>query len=145
MSLWIKRLHLVFTIGGGFAGFVLSLSNIPGVIGAGFATLVLVTAFAAFYAYAIVVGIRLVEGKPSRRHLIFFYGAQLPVLSSPIFAYQLCAGAFVNVALIGTSLNLNAQLGANFNTTLLQESPWGIGMNLVAFAMLVVVARENDV
>ncbi len=145
MNTWIKRIHLVFTIGGGFTGFVVSLTALPSALGQKVAAVVLVSTCAAFYVYAIVLGVRMAEGRASRSHLLWFYGLQLLVVSSPLIAYQLSSGAHFNLGFIGSSFNWNAQLGANYSVTLLQNAPWGIGVNLIALTMFLIVSRSNEV
>jgi hypothetical protein len=97
------------------------------------------------FAYAIVIGMRIFEGRPARAALLWFYALQIPILSSPRLSFHISAGAHLNVGFLGDALMWHAQLGADFAASLLSGDPWGLGVNLFALALFVTVKRRNDV
>ena len=61
---------------------------------------------------------------------------QVPRFSSPLVAYKLSAGFQLVVALMGGRFNTSFSLGSDFQLNLLQQLPWGAGVNLFALLML---------
>ena len=139
MSPWLKRLHLVATIGGGYTGIVVALiplsSAHQGSAAGQLATLICL----AVFVYGLIVGIRLAEGRPSRTLLLCFYGIQIPRLSSPLIVFGISAGADLNVGFLGDRLYFNWQIGANFNLSHVSAAPIGLGFNVLAIALMATV------
>jgi len=65
---------------------------------------------------------------------------QIPWLSSPLIAYEFAAGFRCTVAVIGGSFKWGVTwLGANYELGLLEDNPWGVGVNLFAVVMFVLL------
>ncbi len=140
MNTWVRWLHLVLTIGGGAAGIATALFALPGAIQKPLLVIV-AAAFIAFYAFGIYVGIQLARGRETRTSLLWFYGAQLPVLSSPILMFFVFSGANLNVGFVGGRLFANWALGSHFAAIWWTSAPWGLGINLVGLAMLALTLK----
>jgi len=142
MNPWLRRLHLVLTIGGGFAGLALSL----GTLGDSFRQSLLAglvnVGVALYFLWAVVIGLRLADDRASRRSFLWLYGVQVPVLSGPVIAYRLSLGAHVSVGVLGDSFHMSWQLGAQYSINLWAgELLWGVGVNLVALCMYFITRR----
>ena len=102
MNAWFRRLLLILTIGGGFAGVLLTIHSLPqGNKVIGYISLL---AFIGLYSYGIFVGFKLSEGPVPLEHLRVYFGLQIPFISSPLIAYRFCSGLSATVAIIQPGL-----------------------------------------
>ena len=134
---------MVLTIGGGFAGVVVSLGTVSDSFRQSLLEGLLNVVVVLYFIYAIVIGIRLAEDRASRRSLFWLYGVQVPVLSGPVIAYHLGLGAHVSVvALVGGSFDLSWWFGGQYNISIHDGDPlWGVGVNFVALGMYLITRR----
>jgi hypothetical protein len=139
MNIWLRRAHLVLTLGGGFMGVVITTAAFKNV-GASVNAIFLLLAI-AFYAFAIAIGLRISEGHPSRSALLWFYGLQIPQISSSLFAYGLSSGLHMSLGILEHTFYWNVQLGCNYEFLLLKPAPLGLGMNIFAALMFVLSFR----
>ncbi len=150
MNAWFRRLILILTIGGGFVGILLtaqSFSQADKVV-----AYIALLAFVGLYGYGIFLGVRLSEGSAPLRHLRLYFGLQIPFLSSPVIAYRFSTGLQVTIAMIQSGVRCDWRLGSEGQFAILSPEPWGIGINLVALAIvcllysrLAVVADDGTV
>jgi hypothetical protein len=144
MKTWLRLLLITLTVGGGFTGLALSLQPMfEGKISEP-ALKVLLLAFAGAYVFVIVSGLLLVINPRRTWPVMIALLLQVPVFSSPIIAYRFSAGFHVTVSIIGGNLSAGFQLGSHWQFNLFQNVPWGIGINLFALCLLVVVARVHE-
>lgn len=107
------------------------------------ATFVFGLGFLALFAFITTSGLVFVHN-PQRTELLMISTAlQIPWVSSPLLAYRLAAGFQVSVALIGGRLNGGFRLGSDFQINVLQRLPWGVGVNLFALLLLVLLVRSR--
>jgi hypothetical protein len=142
MNPWMRRLHLVLTIGGGFLGFVLSLQMLFNQREANAIAYLLFAGFVGFYAFAIYIGFRLAEDPRVTPSLVAFYWLQVPWVSSPLFAWRLSVGFHLSAGLIGGQFSGTFRLGSEWQFSLLRPAPWGLGLNIFALVMAIVVTRQ---
>ena len=140
MNVWLRRFLVVLTVGGGFAGLVLTLQGIFVAQKPFWATYAIGLIFFALYAYGIFIGIFLSEGREPIWQLLFYFALQIPFISSPLFAYRFCAGLQVTVAVIGIGLGWDARFGSEWQFAILSSAPLGFGVNLVALMIVFVLA-----
>lgn len=144
MNLWTRRLFIVLSVGGGYCGavfMVLLFSQVKGQI-AGY---LLVSAMIATFAFGIFGGLRFIEDEEKGlRWLRWFFGIQTPILSSPLFAYQLSSGAGINLSWIGSNLTLFGRFGSEMSVGILQDRPWGLGLNIFALGMFLWTGRLRE-
>ena len=134
MNVWFRRLLLILTIGGGFVGIALTTTlfhQANKVI-----AYVLLLAFIAFYGYGVFVGLKLSEGPAPLGHLRAYFAFQIPLLSSPVVAYRFCSGLQATIAIIPPTLGWDCRLGSEWHFAVLSSDRWGIGVNLVALAIM---------
>jgi hypothetical protein len=137
MNAWFRRLLLILTIGGGFVGLVLTISFFPQankVI-----AYIMLLAFVGLYGYGIFVGLKLSEGSATLGHLRLYFGIQIPFISSPVIAYQFCSGLQVTVAIGQPGFSWGCRLGSEWKLAILSSAPWGIGINFVALAIVLLL------
>jgi hypothetical protein len=147
VNAWFRRLLLILTIGGGFVGVVLTMQFFSQANkGIAYATLL---AFIALYGYGIFVGLKLSEGPTPLRHLRAYFILQIPLISSPLVAYRFCSGLQATVAIIPPSFGFDFRLGSEWHFAVSSSDRWGIGVNLVALAIVFLLysrfaARPED-
>ncbi len=124
-------------IGGGFIGIALtaqSFSQADRVI-----VYIALLAFVCLNGYGIFLGVRLSEGSARLRHLRFYFMLQIPFISSPIIVYQFATGLHVTVAIIQSTLSCGWRLGSEGQLAISSSAPWGIGINVIAIAIVVLL------
>jgi len=139
MNAWFRRLLLILTIGGGFAGVLLTIHSLPqGNKVIGYISLL---AFIGLYSYGIFVGFKLSEGPVPLEHLRVYFGLQIPFISSPLIAYRFCSGLSATVAIIQPGLRgrWDYRLGSVWRFVIHSSAPWGVGINLVALVIVLLL------
>lgn len=132
MQIWLKRLLLVFEIGGGFLGLAMTAQNLftseaeklvltPGI------------GFGLLYLFGIIAGLVLAENERAGILLSLIYHAlQVPVFASSYLTYSFSSGFCLNIWLGAESTGTNFYLGSHFAFYVLSEMPWSFGLNLFA-------------
>src|SRR5580704_4319899 len=118
MNRWLKRLHLVLTIGGGFAGLAVAFTTLGDSFRQSLSDGFLIIGAILYFLCAVVVGVRLADGAASRMSLLWLYGVQVPLFSSPVIAYHLSLGAHVYIGVLGDSFYWNLQFGDQYSVGL---------------------------
>jgi hypothetical protein len=137
MNAWLRRLLLVLTIGGGFVGVLLTipfLAQADKVI-----AYVMVIAFVALYGYGIFLGLKLSEGVAPLRALRVYFALQIPFISSPLVAYRFSTGFQTTIAIGQSRLAVDWRLGSEGQFALFSSAPLGIGLNIVALAIVLLL------
>jgi len=136
MNAWFRRLLLILTIGGGFVGITATIQfflHANKVI-----AYILTLVFLGLYGYGIFVGFKLSEGSLPLRHLRLYFSLQIPFISSPLIAYRFYSGLQATVAIIqpGLKWGWDWRLGSAWQFVIHSSAPWGVGINLVALAIV---------
>ena len=135
MNVWFRRLLLILTIGGGFVGVARTIqffSHVDKVI-----AYVVLLAFVCLYGYGIFLGVKLSEGAAPLRHLRVYFGLQIPFISSPIVAYRFATGFQTTIAITQSGLGWDVRfLGSEGQFAILSQEPWGVGINVIALAIV---------
>jgi hypothetical protein len=141
MSIWTKRLFILLSIGGGYLEVVLMFQLFTEIKGQ-IAGYVLVSAMIATFAFGVFCGFKFIEDEQKGLRLLrWFFGIQIPILSSPIITYRLSAGAGINLSWIGSNMSFFWRFGSEMGVWILQDRPWGLGLNLFALAMFLWTGR----
>ena len=132
-----RRALSILSIGGGYLGVVISLSNLWAV--SGFFTSLFVLCFVGLYLFGIVSGTFLLESgslKAIRLNYIYWM-LQVPVLMSPILGYQFSSGLVLNIWLGSfDGFGWNISLGSSFRYSMFESyQPWLMGINIIALAI----------
>lgn len=142
---WLRRFHLIATVGGGFAGLAICLATVTG----NWAQLkasavVLMLAFAALCVWAIYLGVKLFEGRDVRRGLRFFYIIQLLNFTTPWFSFHAGFGLMLYLGVLADGQNFRIQLGADWTTSFLSGDSWSVAINVVPIIVLSIMNRLSN-
>ncbi|MBU1113272.1 MAG: hypothetical protein KKH93_05305 [Candidatus Omnitrophica bacterium] len=141
MNKWIKRLLIVFEIGGGFTGFVIILSALFSSQMQLIYILVSIL-FALFFLFGVFSGLCLIEDQKTGIKLsIVYQGIQIVKLSSPIVTYFFVSGFHLTPEIAFNRISIFFKLGAEFSFFILSKNPWSIGVNIVALGLFIYLLR----
>jgi hypothetical protein len=144
MNPWLKRLFLVISIGGGFAGAALTSAQFA-VSGQAPLYYALIGVVTSAYAIGVYGGIKLIEDEAKGlRVLSWYYLAQIPYLISPIVSYQFYSGLTVFGAFGSEGSTWGAYCGSRWLYSLLQmnDSRFEVGANAFAIWATWYLRRE---
>lgn len=142
MNIWLRRLHLLLTIGGGFTGAIVTLQALFAAQGAAPVYYVLLVVFAGLYGFGVITGLRFAETSQPTKSLVLYYFLQVPWISSPLIAYRFAAGFHLSGAILNGQLAGFFRVGSDWQFSLLQAAPWGVGVNVFALAMGLLTLKQ---
>ena len=143
MKPWLRLTLITVTVGGGFSGVAIALQSLLAAQNQPPVNYVLMLGFIALYAFVTTSGLVLVQDPKRIDLLIVALSLQVPWVSSPLIAYKFTAGFQVCVTFIGGHFYGGFRLGSDFQINFFQHLPWGVGINLFAVALLVLVLRAT--
>jgi hypothetical protein len=129
------------TVGGGFTGLAISFQLLLSPQARQPASFVLTSVSLALFAFVTFSGLLFVHNAQRTRPMVVAMALQVPRFSSPLVAYKLSAGFQLVVALMGGRFNTSFRVGSDFQLNLLQQLPWGAGVNLFALLILILLLR----
>jgi hypothetical protein len=141
---WLRLTLVTMAVGGGFTGVAVAFQALLGPQGRRPINFVLIGAFLLLFAFVTASGLLFVHNPKRTGPLLLCTAIQIPWVSSPIIAYKFAAGFQVCVALIGGKFSGGFRLGSDFQINLFQRLPWGIGINLFALLMFVLLLRAEQ-
>jgi hypothetical protein len=143
MNKWLKVLLVVLQIGGGLLGL--------GLIGRSLwagdftsITLIIHGAFAILFVFGILAGVALIT-KPMLGLVmsLIFQGIQIPIIVSPVIAYNLLSGALFSIYWHETGWGSNwGILASRYYFSINSGEPWYLGINILALVLFVLLIRE---
>ncbi len=142
MRAWLRLTLIAATVGGGFMGFVICLQAMIEAKNQPAAFYALMLAFSALYAFVTSSGLVFAHAPDRTRLLSFALAVQVPWVSSPLLAYRFAAGIMLSVGLFGGQPGFLVRLGSDIQVNFFQELPWGIGVNVAALALFVLVQQS---
>jgi hypothetical protein len=96
----------------------------------------------ATFGFGVWAGLKFIEDEARGLRLLRrFFALQIPILFSPYVAYQLGSGFSANVAWGGPHLSAFFRFGSEMTVSLLQNRPWGFGVNVFALVMFLWTGR----
>ena len=144
MPKWIRRIHILATIGGGFVGLAVGLATLVNGWGQSkVLAVVLVLAYCVLCLWSIALGLWLVEGEDVGSDLRVFYFLQIPWVTTPVISFHAGFGAMLYLGVLPNGRNIQAQLGADWNTAFLTNEGWFLAINVVPLVMLWLARRSN--
>jgi len=141
MKPWLRLAIITLTIGGGFTGFSITLQQLLKPQSDQALYLVVVLVFLALYAFVLGSGIAFVHNQQRIRPLLIAFAIQVPWISSEIITYKFTAGFHATIGVIGGGFTGGFSVGSAWLGALFQRSPFGIGVNLFALLMVIVLAQ----
>jgi hypothetical protein len=143
MNTWMRRLHLVLTVGGGFAGIIITLQAFFASKEANPMFYALLFAFVCLYGFGVFAGLRFAETPQEKKWLAIFYWLQVPWISSPLVAYRFASGFHISGAVIGSQLSGFFRIGSDWQFSFFQSAPWGVGLNVFALIMAIITMKKE--
>jgi hypothetical protein len=146
MKTWPRLTLITMTVGGGFAGVLLTLTSLFNSQSRGVIYLVFVVGFLAMFLFVMASGLLFVHDPRRVRPLFAALTIQTPWISTPLLVYKFAAGFHLAVS-IGSTQEPGGGVHSGFKyllcTTyrfgLLEAGPWSIGINLAALALLILL------
>ena len=142
MKAWLRLTLITMTVGGGLSGFTATLQQLSSFQSQPPASSVLMVGFLGLYAMVTISGLLFVQDQRRIVPLIIALAIQIPWVSSPIFAYRFTAAFHLTIGLIGGKLNGGFRLGSDWQCSLFQKLPWGVGVNLFTLLIVILLARS---
>ena len=150
MKIWLRMMIVLMTVGGGFAGVLITADQLFHLNGHGATDAILIVIFFLLYAFVTTSGLIFVHDPHRTRPILVAFALQIPWVSCPIFVYQFASVLHVAVTVgepevagnVGFHLGFSAQFGSLFRVAGFQEIPWSLGVNLIAVLMLVLLRRS---
>lgn len=143
MKTWLRWFLLALSVGGGFTGVVLNFQMYFQPQFKQPIALVLISVSTALYAFVFVSGLIFADNPDRTSPLQVSLSLQVISISSPILAYHFSSGFPVIVSIIDGQFRAAARLGSEWQFNLLQKLPWGVGINLCALTLLVLLVRHR--
>ena len=98
----------------------------------------------ALSAFVLASGILFLHSRRFTRLLMLALLLQVPLVTSPLVAYDFFAGLRVLLFLVNGNLGASVNPGAGFSFACrLETAPFGLGINLVALVLLVLLVRNQ--
>jgi hypothetical protein len=138
---WLRWLLLTFSIGGGFAGLVLSSQMLANPQFKQPSHIILISFFTALYGFVFVAGLLFADDPNRSTPLLIALCLQILSVSSPIFMCRFSAGLPVVINIIGGNTNATARIGGEWQFHLFPKLPWGFGINLCALTLLILLVK----
>jgi hypothetical protein len=150
MKTWLRLTIVLMTVGGGFAGVLITADRLFHLNGHGAAYAIILAIFFLLYAFVTTSGLMFVHDPHRTRPVLVALALQMPWVSCPIFVYQFASGLYAAVTVgeaevagnIGFHLGWIAQFGSLFRIAGFQDIPWNLGVNLIAVLMFVLLRRS---
>jgi hypothetical protein len=130
MKTWLRLVLITMTVGGGFAGVLITGQLLFNSGSQGLAYSVIMAVFLALYAFVTASGLLFVYN-PRRIHPLFAALAiQIPWISSPLLVYKVAAGfhlvltvgSFEYAGVSRVTFRAETLFGSMFNFVLLQKT-----------------------
>ena len=144
MKAWLRLTLITMMVGGGFTGLVVTLQALIRSQDQPPAYFVLMGAFLALYAFVTVSGLLFVENPKKTGPLLLAIALQIPWISSPFITYRFAAGAQVSLGFIGGKVVGGVRLGSDWEFYFLSRIHWGLGVNLFAVLILILLLRSRE-
>lgn len=102
-------------------------------------------AFLGLFGFLVWAGLAFVHDSTRRWPLYAALGLQAAWITSPLVSYQMWAGVIVNLGLSGWKVQLGANLGAGWYFSFAKAEANGMGLNLLAIALLVLLYHADQI
>jgi hypothetical protein len=150
MNTWLRLTLITMTVGAGFTGVALSLQALITSPNRGTKNLLLATLMLVLYTYVMAAGLVFAHSPRRTGPLFAALAMQAPWISSSLLLYKFAAGfeAFVraNYSQDAGVLTLNFDgffFGSRSTVAILQQNPLGLGVNLWAAVLLILLWKST--
>lgn len=145
MTTWLRMVLVLTLVGGGFAGFSFTLAGLFSPQIEGLSAKILAAAFLGLYGFVVWAGLAFVHDPTRRSPLYAALGLQAAWISTPLISYHMWSGALISVGLHSGTLQFVANLGASWYFSFGKPEVAGLGLNLFAIALLVLLYHADRI
>jgi hypothetical protein len=144
MKTWLRLIVVVMTVGGGFAGFVVTLQTLLQPHNQKSPSLLSMIVVLGLYAYITISGLIFVADSSRTAPILGALALQVPWISSPVVTYIFGSGLNIFVGgrpqqQGGLYFSFDFLFGSSWRFSFLQDAHWRIGVNLFALILLILV------
>jgi len=138
MSPYLKWPIAALTLIGSIVGGGLTLATLLSMLTRGLSVRVLPIFLVAalLYAIGLAAGVLFAQNDARRGLIRFYYVLQLLWVTSPFVSFRFVSGAHVMPGIVGEKITFSYGLGSVWHVAGSSAASWGIGINLVALAVL---------
>jgi len=149
MKTWLRLLLVTVTVGGGFAGIILTLNlfhNVKGPL-----QFLIAFMFLVLFLFVTATGLLFVKDPTRTGPVLVSLAVQIPWVSCPVFVYQFATGLHGAITLgtpedtgrFGLHLGWDLLFGTSFQFSVgsYHDVPWTFGVNVVALILFIVLFR----
>lgn len=137
MSTWLRLTLVTFSVGGGFAGLAVAVDAMCAPAPQSGATMAIFAGFLAVFLFVLIAGLLLVQNPRRVTPLIVALALQIPIISSPVIAYQFTSGLDVSAAVSEGKLVFSCRFGSFAQFNYRQQLPFALGVNFFPLALLI--------
>jgi hypothetical protein len=134
-------------VGGGFTGVAATLGALLSPEFEGFGANFAGILFVGVYGFVTGAGLAFVHDPRCRLPVYAALGLQVPWFATPLLSYKMSAGLGIDLGWWASNVHLGWDLGARWSFSVFQVGQVGIGVNIVAIALLellVLADRADD-
>jgi hypothetical protein len=149
MNTWLRTILILVSVGGGFAGVLLTLSTLLHSTN-GVMSYIQAGVFLGLFIFVTTSGILFALDVRRTRLLLISLAIQIPWISTPVIVYKFATGVYAALMLgnvtkagrVGVRVWTETRLGSIFRFSWLSPvNPWGIGINCAALLLFLLLWR----
>src|SRR5690242_8307557 len=144
MKTWLRLTAVAMTVGGGFAGFAVSLQTLLHPYNQKLPSPLSMIVVLVLYGYVTVSGLIFVENPSRTAPILAALALQVPSVSSPVITYFFNSGLslFVGIGYPQQAgafalLRFDLFFGSSWRFSFFQDDHWRIGVNLIALILFI--------
>jgi hypothetical protein len=144
MKPWLRSLCITSGVGGGFCGIAVVLEMLDTQKTMAFYNILMIIFFGLLYAFILYSGLLIVFYPQRTLPFIFGLAPQIVWFSSPLCAFKFGAGIQVVAGVTTGRFTGGCWLGSEFAYSLSSGYQRGLGLNLFALALLILLVRNRS-
>lgn len=152
MRPWLRLTLILMTVGGGFAGFAVTLQSLLNSLSAPPLNLFLTLLFAGLYAFVVASGLWFTHDPKRTDLLLAALAIQIPSISYSSFVYLFSAGLVWIISIsgpekdntVGVHVGWEMYFGGSWKVSIRDGNPLRIGVNLVALTLFLLLWKAGQ-
>lgn len=145
MKTWLRISIIFLTVGGGFCGFAATWQVLVNALKSAPhnpTDIFLLVVFLALYGFVTIAGLVFSQNQRKILPILISFGLQIPWISSPFLSFRFTGGLHATIGIVGGGFGGGVSLGSDWQCSLFQQAPWGVGVNLFALFMFILLAHS---
>jgi predicted membrane channel-forming protein YqfA (hemolysin III family) len=139
MKTWLRLTLVAVSVGGGFCGVATTYPFLFSEQAHNPASAAIFIFLGLLNLYVFCSGLLFVHNPRKLDPLVVALLLQIPVISSPIFAYHFTTGLYAAAGMSDGGIFGSINLGSQSELFILSNRPWMVGMNFVPIVLLVAI------